>query len=81
MAYVSNNALFTDFSAPEPQDTGFQHYDIGLIGGYSLNRAIGIPRRYGEWILNGYLYYTDGINEGLRADTQVWGGAGISFRY
>ena len=31
--------------------------------------------------LNGYLYYTDGINEGLRADTQVWGGAAIGFRY
>jgi hypothetical protein len=81
VAYVSNDALFTDFSAPDPQDTGFQHYDIGLIGTYSLNRALGIPRRYGEWTLNGYLYYTDGINEGLRADTQIWGGAGFGFRY
>ena len=81
VAYVVNHELFTNFAAVEPQDTGFHHYDVGLIGSYSLNRGLGIPRRYGEWTVNGYLYYTDGINEGLRDDTQVWGGAGIGFRY
>jgi hypothetical protein len=81
IAYVLNHELFTDFTSPEPQDTGFHHYDIGLLGTLSLNRGLGIPRRYGRWTLNGYLYYTDGINEGLRDDTQVWGGVGLGFRY
>jgi hypothetical protein len=81
VAYVLNHALFTDFTSSQPEDTGFQHYDVGLIGSYSLNKLVGIPRRYGQWTFNGYLYYTDGINSGLRADTQVWGGAGIGFRY
>ena len=56
-------------------------YDLGLVGTYSLNKLLNIPRRYGQWHLNGYLYYTDGIEDGLRADSQMWGGAGIWFRY
>ena len=81
VAYVLNNAQFADPLADEPEDSGFQHYDVGLIGSVSLNRVVGIPARYGQWTLEGYLYYTDGINTGLRADTQVWGGAAIGFRY
>ena len=54
-------------------DTGFQHYDLGLIGTYSLNKLMGIPRRYGQWTANGYLYYTDGINEGLLARFELSG--------
>jgi hypothetical protein len=81
VAYVLNHELFIDPAATQPEDTGFQHYDIGLIGTYSLNKMMGIPPRYGQWTVNGYLYYTDGINAGLRADTQVWGGVGIGFRY
>jgi hypothetical protein len=81
VAYVINNAQFTNLTSPEPEDSGFQHYDVGLIGSLSLNRTLGIPRRYGEWALEGTLYYTDGIDSGLRADTQVWGGTAIVFRY
>ena len=81
VAYVLNNAQFADLLADEPEDSGFQHYDVGLIGSVSLNRVIGIPARYGQWTLEGHLYYTDGINTGLRADTQVWGGAAIGFSY
>lgn len=81
IAYVLDNAQFADLTAPEPEDTGFQHYDIGLIGSVSLNRALSIPRRYGQWTLEGMLFYTDGINEGLRADTQVWGGFAVGFKY
>ena len=81
VAYVLNHEFFIDSSAAEPEDTGFQHYDLGLIGTYSLNKLMGIPRRYGQWTLNGYLYYTDGMSSGLAADTQVWGGASIGFRY
>jgi hypothetical protein len=81
VAYVLNNSLFTDPGSPQANDTGFQHYDLGLIGTYSLNKLMGIPRRYGQWTANGYLYYTDGINEGLLATTQLWGGMSIGFRY
>jgi hypothetical protein len=81
IGYVLNNSQFTDFSAAKPEDTGFNHYEVGLIGTYSLNRALGIPRRYGEWTVNGYLYYTDGISEGLLGTTQIWGGTGIAFHY
>jgi hypothetical protein len=81
IAYVVSNAQFADLTAPEPEDTGFQHYDVGLIGSMSLNRALNIPRRYGQWTLEGQLFYTDGINEGLRADTQVWGGFTVGFKY
>jgi hypothetical protein len=81
VAYVIKNDQFTDQFAAEPRDDGFQHYDVGLTGSYSLNKLMGIPRRYGQWTLEGYLYYTDGIDTGLRADTQVWGGAAIGFRY
>lgn len=66
---------------PGLDESGFQHYDIGLIGTYSLNTLLNLPRRYGEWKLRGYLFYTDGLDDDLRADTQVWGGMGIQFRY
>jgi hypothetical protein len=81
VAYVIHNAQFSDLESSEPEETGFQHYDVGLIGSLSLNRAMAIPPRYGQWTLEGSLYYTDGINPGLRADTQVWGGVAVVFRY
>ena len=52
-----------------------------MIGTYSLNTLFNLPMRYGEWKLKGYLFYTDGLNNDLRADTQIWGGMGISFDY
>jgi hypothetical protein len=78
VAYVLNNQFFT---AKDDVDTGFQHYQIGLIGEYSLNSLLNLSKRYGEWHINGYLYYTDGIDNDLEADTQIWGGAGIGFQY
>jgi hypothetical protein len=81
VAYVVNNVQFADLTSSRPDDTGFQHYDVGLIGSLSLNRVLSIPRRYGQWTLDGMLYYTDGVDSGLRADTQVWGGVAIGFRY
>lgn len=81
VAYVSNNAQFADPASTTPQDSGFQHYDVGVIGSLSLNRVLRIPRRYGQWTLEGSLYYTDGIDTGLRADTQVWGGTAVVFKY
>jgi len=61
-------------------DTGFQHYDIGVIGSYSLNNLFNVSKRYGEFNLKGYLYYTDGLDNNLRSDTQLWGEWGWDFR-
>jgi hypothetical protein len=69
------------FAGPTGKDTGFQHYEFGLTGRYNLNQVLNIPARFGQWSLNGYLYYADGLNNHLRADTQLWGGAGIQFSY
>jgi hypothetical protein len=60
---------------------GFQHYQIGLIGDYSLNTLLNVSKRYGEWSIEAYLYYTDGLDNDLLSTTQIWGGAGIMFRY
>ena len=62
-------------------DTGLQHWQVGLVGKYSLNQLFNFSTRYGTWNLEGYLYYTDQMDGALRADTQLWGGAGIGFRY
>jgi len=77
-AYVYDNSQFLRVGT---KDSGFQHYDVGLIGNYSLNTLFNVRRRYGEFSLQGYIYYTDGIDNDLRADTQIWGGVGINFKY
>jgi hypothetical protein len=71
------------FAGPGPKrdDTGLQHYEFGLTGRYNLNQFLNIPPRFGQWSINGYLYYSDGISNKLSADTQLWGGAGIQFSY
>ncbi len=77
-AFVANHPQFT---ARDGDDTGFQHWDVGVIGRYNLNTLFNVPRRYGTFQVEGYLYYTDGIDNNLKADTQLWGGAGIGFHY
>jgi hypothetical protein len=79
VGFSLNNDFFASTAGGD--DTGFQHYDVGLIGSYALNPLLNIPRRYGQWKLRGYLFYTDGIENDLRSDTQVWGGVGIHFSY
>lgn len=79
VAYIQG--MRQQFVFVSPQDTGFQHYDIGLIGRYSLNTLFNAPQRFGQWTLEGYLFYTDGINQDVYADTQLWGGIGIGFKY
>lgn len=79
VAYVLNNP---QYALTRGQiESGFQHYGAGLDGKYSLNRLFNFSRRYGEWSVNGYLYYTDGLANHLRADTRIWGGVGMSFSY
>ena len=79
LAWVNGHELYVEPGAED--DSGFHHYQVGLIGSYRLNPLLNIPNRYGEWTLKGYLFYTDGIENDLRADTETWGGAGIGFRY
>ncbi len=78
-AYVLNNPQYA--LARGKIDSGFQHYGAGLVGKYSLNTLFNFSRRYGEWSVNGYLYYTDGLANHIRADTRIWGGVGMSFSY
>jgi hypothetical protein len=78
VAYLIANQHFV---LPGGRDTGFQHYEFGVTGSYSLNLLLNIPKRYGDFALQGYLSYVDGLNERLRADTQLYGGVGIAFHY
>jgi hypothetical protein len=78
VGYVVNQAFFrTDTIS----DTGFQHYDLGLIATYSLNHLLNFSTRYGSFDLKGYLTYSNGINAQIRADSALWGGAGLTFSY
>lgn len=79
-AYVIDHPLFAGDPAGDAA-TGFQHYRVGVDGRYRLNELLNIPRRFGSWSIRGYLYYTDGIDDELRATTQIWGGGGIEFSY
>jgi len=79
VAFVDGFELFA--TRPDQEILGFQHYQIGLIANYSLNALLNVSTRYGDWSVIGYLNYTDGLENELRADTQVWGGLGIGFKY
>ena len=91
IAYVDNRNDFRTLGRPmtDPgfasgtggKDSGFQHYEVGLEATYGLNQLLNIPGRFGKLDLKGYLFYTDGIDNHLRADTEIWGGFGIGFSY
>lgn len=70
-----------NFIFENEQTKGFSHAEIGLVGNYSLNNLLNIPKRYGEFLLKGYLYYTEGLDNDINNDTQIWGGMGIGFKY
>ena len=75
--------FFTDphHAAGDESVSGFQHYQISLIGEYSLNKFFNVSTRYGEWTLRGYLNYTDGLDENIGAASLFWGGGGLNFSY
>jgi hypothetical protein len=79
VAYVIKQPYFA--LPGQRADSGFQHYDIGLTGALSLNQVLNFSRRHGEWSIVGYLTYSDGIANHLRADTRFWGGGGLRFAY
>jgi hypothetical protein len=78
VAYVRRYDLF---AGPDGTNTGFQHYEFGLVASYTFNTLLNIPRRYGDWRVEGFAFYTDRIDRALRADRELWGGVGIGFRY
>lgn len=78
VAYVRKHPLFT---LEDENDSGLQHYQVGLTGRYSLNKLLNTSQHFGEWSLIGYVNYTGSIDDALRADDQLWGGAAISFSY
>ncbi len=82
VAYVSHfRRVFVAPSGPRTPDTGFQHYDVGLNGELSLNHVLDLPARYGNFSIEGYLTYTGKFSNALVANTEVWGGAGLKYRY
>ena len=95
IAYVSGNKEFRPVppGTPNPDpafdfgpsssgnDSGFQHYDLGFEATYGLNELFNIPARYGKFDFKGYIFYTDGLSDNLRASTELYGGVGIGFTY
>ncbi|HYE21535.1 MAG TPA: hypothetical protein VEA69_24025 [Tepidisphaeraceae bacterium] len=80
IAYVLDNAFFARQAGGK--DSGLQHYQVGMIANYSLNRLFDVPStRFGTWSLEAYVFYTDRTGSELRADKQIWGGIGIGFKY
>ncbi len=79
VTYVLNYELYA--AEAGGYDSGFQHYDVGLTVFYDLTDALSIPPRYGTWMVEGYVVYTDNIEDDMLAETQLWGGAGLRFQY
>lgn len=78
-AYVIHDKYFRQ--GTNTHETGIQHAQFGMTLSYNLNGLFNIPRRYGEFQLKAYGFYTEGIDNQLRGDSRVYGGAGISFKY
>ncbi len=91
IAYVDNNKEFraegaspTDPAFSEGTtgpDSGFQHYQLGVEITYGMNQLLNLSTRFGKIDFKGYLFYTDGISDELRASTEIWGGVGLRFTY
>jgi len=79
VAYISNFAQ--QFILVGTQDSGFQHYDVGLIGSFGVSNFFKMPPRYGQFLLQGYLTYTGRFSNQTLANTELWGGVGLVFKY
>jgi hypothetical protein len=79
VGYALENKYFA--RAVNGRNYGLQHYDVGMIGAFSLNHMFNVNRRFGEFSIKGYMYYTSGIDRHLKGDTLLWGGMGLEFRY
>jgi hypothetical protein len=76
IAYVTDNPLYM-----KTRSYGLQHYDVGLTAKVSINHLLNVDQRYGQWSVKGYMNYTGRIDDHLKADTLIWGGVGLEFRY
>ena len=47
----------------------------------SLNHLFTLPPRYGVFAIEGYITYTGKFSNPILADTEVWGGVGLKYRY
>jgi hypothetical protein len=81
VAYVADNDMYILPGNPKQNNTGLQHYDVGMIAKYNLNQLLNVSQRFGSWNLTGYIYYTDGIDTDLRSASQLWGGGGLELKY
>jgi uncharacterized protein (TIGR02001 family) len=79
VAYISH--IREMFILANQKTYGWQHYDVGLIGTYQLNQLLHLARRYGEINLQGYLWYTDGLDHKMAHVDKLWGGIGLQFKY
>lgn len=80
VAYVAHDRFFKS-PGPDGEATGLQHYDGGAILTYELNQPLHIPPRFGHFQVKAELIYSGPITTGVRADSRVWGGVGLSFHY
>jgi hypothetical protein len=79
VAYVLTNPEFQE--RLDSTDSGFQHFDVGTNFTYSLNHLLNLSNRFGQFSLEAYVNYTNGISNKLRGDSVLWGGGGIAFHY
>jgi len=79
VAYISH--FPQQFIEVSPHSSGFQHYDVGLIGTFSLNHLFKLAPRYGQFSIQGYLTYTSKFSNPEFGNTELWGGVGLKYRY
>ena len=79
VAYTS--AWQRQFVFTVEEGTGWQHYDLGVAGKYSLNSLLNIPRGYGQWLLGASLYYTGHLADATVGNSLWWGSVSIGLIY
>ena len=78
---VLEPGFFTSGDVARKNINGLQHYQLGLVAEYSLNKLFNVSTRYGDFAVRGSVYYTDGIDDAPAATTQIWSGIGIVLSY
>jgi hypothetical protein len=79
VAYISR--FRQQFIIVSRHASGFQHYDVGVTGDFSLNHLLKLAPRYGEFTIEGSLTYTSKFSNPEFANTELWGGVGLKYRY
>jgi hypothetical protein len=79
VGYISHFAQ--QFVVFDSHSSGFQHYDVGIVGSESLNYLFKLAPRYGQFNIEGYLTYTGRFGNPLLSNSVLWGGVGVVFKY